>query len=1091
MRPKSRDGLSNAKNIARGAFSRQNGQIQNVKVRGNASPVAHTPTWTARQLRTVQLTEAISRARSDLSTSELRQFDSWLRSVGHIFEDRPVSIGTNLESLAILPENLEPSRLDIEIQTCVERIAEHAFKFEEFSRAAQNIADFVANCKYSEAIAALDDQAHLYGYSFWYLETKLALTRLHAGVDPMKELVTKLSIKAVGHRAFLLHYFGVRNEPSQSTIRFRSQIKKVLDDSKLSLGLQTYLRFRLSGNLEPRQVPMAEILAYEQTTTLIDLLFTLVKICRLIVSRSANFPDTTFTLAEEALAKIRVYAPSLVEPEGLEHSRTQYIATQAIRRLFRNTVEASPLCEDQQSINAIAARLSSRGNQLEIDEASKAFANMSWLPIANAIGEIHNIPTLPDFLSNGIPTGAAPIVVALHSLLSCPIAHTGATQKFVEKITSVVGMRQSGETDQLIEFLEREILENPQDDLKDAFSVVLANALLEDGRANECVTVVAKAGQENERLLPYLPLIQLFVGKRWPKLSGLGTGAELATALSHACKMVADEKLRTFKRYAVEELLSRHYCMTVDELIPALSSTTNHEDLAYFGYVVCDLPTIELLPGMGESRTVRRTRIALLRKLAVLETNRASMFQSEAYSIEEALQVDDGLSVLDDSKVHVDEDAVINFVANEYQADFERYKKLVASGIGTSDSLIDILKSVNNPSARIFQIPKNDADDILVQLCNNILQRFLHDPVTGLDIIIGRRIRHNTISSELRGVLEKDELIGKIHHGRYEPAQSVVRACDNLELKHRKIAFAANARFSEAIDGLVALLRDRYFNVCSRQKPKGVFELTLNPVLITFLRSTAQTCTTLEQFARECIAAFWMFLSFKLEIARPAVEDEIQKYLKHAFQKFLTELSAQSVDLTLISSVQRASEELQRRAVNIASWVAVPKVHIDSKPHPIARTVDIALAVVSGQVPGFTPEVSKIISCEIELDTRGFALVQDALYVVLYNIAQHSGKRAGNSVKICIDFDSEKSLLHFKVINETSSSARKPDKLAKLASIRADIQRKSFLDGARKNKNSGFYKLAAIVYQQSDTSLSFGFIDQKFEVDFNLKYLPL
>lgn len=1091
MRVKSRGKLSNAKNIARGAFSRLGGQIRQIEARGDNAPIAQTPAWVARQLRTVQLTEAVKQARIDLSTSELREFDRWLTSMGHIIEAQSDSIGTNVDSLAIFPENLESKGLEIELRGSLERLREHAAQLEEFSKTAQQVADLVGICQYDEAIAALEGQLDAYGYSFWYLETKLALTCLASGVEPMKELVAKFSIKAAGHRPFLLHYFGVRNEPSQSSTRFRAQIKKVLDDSELSLALQTYLKYRLYGHLEPRQAPMAEILAYEQTTTCIDLFFSVIKACRLIRSRPSNFPASTVVFADAALAEMRVYAAELAEPEGVRHSRTQHIATLAIRHLFDNAADFDSSCGDRQAITAVAARLSSRGNQLEIDEASKAFANMSWLPIANAVGEIHEIPTLPNFLSMGIPVGASPLVAELQSLLSHPSAHPQPTQSALEKIWHVVAVQQRGETDQLIDYLEREIEEYPHEDLRDAFSVVLANALLEDNRVSECVTVIAKAGQENERLLPHLPLVQLFVGKRWPKLSCLGSGVELATALSHACKVLPDEKLRTYKRYAVEELLTRNHCMTVDELIPVLSSTTDHEDLAYFGYVVCDIPTIELLPGMGESRIVRRIRIALLRKLAILETDRASMFQSEAFSIEEALQVDDGLSVLDDSKVHVDEDSVINFIANEYQADFERYKKLVASGIGTSDSLTEILKSVHNPSARIFQIPKNDADDLLVQLCNNILQRFLHDPVTGLDVIIGRRIRHNTISSELRGVLEKDELIGKIHHGKYQPSQAVVRACDQLEPRHRKIVFAANARFSEAIDSLVALLRDRYFNVCSRLKPKGVFELTLNPVVITFLRSTAQTCTTLGQFARECLSAFWMFLSFKLEVARPAVEEEAQKHLRQVFQKFLAELRAEGADLALVSAVQRASEELQRRASNIASWVAVPKVHIDSKPHPIGRTIDIAVAVVAGQVPGFTPSVSKVVSCDIELDTRGFSLVQDALYVVLYNIAQHSGKRAGNLVSITIDFDKLRSVLQFKIVNETSASARKPDKIAKLSNIRADIQRKSFVDGARKNKNSGFYKLAALVYQQHDTSLSFGFVDQKFKVDFELKYVPL
>lgn len=1088
--------LKTVKNIARGALSvlRQDGVAARTTGRG----VERTPVWISRQVATSRLNKAIATARKELSSGDLREFNSWLEASLPVLDSDANRMGVPLPSLGMLPADLLAQGLDVELRSCIERLKGRADDIVLFAKEAKAVADEIGKGNLKEALLTLTDNLQNHGHSFWYIESIIAVTKMAEGIEKAKRLADTLSIGGSGHQKFLFYYFGVRNEPAQSALRFRSNVKKVVDESKLTQSLKTYLKFRLYSSLESRAASLADVLAYEQNTSLTDLFLTVIKISNLILSQKRAFSKKVIYQAERAQSELHeaIEAISLCVDQNT-HGTEQHrqLAVQVLNLLFDNREAMTATCEDVQAVSAVAAQLSTRGDQLQTDEASKAFINMSWLPVANAIGEIQDIPNLPQLLvRHDISSNSTPFLSQLYNalLFADENLYSEKARPAVRQFRYVNDLQVKGDLAKLVSYISNELQNEKNGNVEDALVVIYADALFKDDALIKCVSVCAKAGRINERLLPLLPFEDLFVGKRWHAIRIFGPSLDLAIALSHASRTIQDGKLKTFKRFATEELMVKHSCMTVDELIPKLAQQYDHEEVSYFGYHVCDIPTIELLPGMGESKSVRYTRVRLLNQLAELDTDRKMAYLTEAQALDDALQVDDGLSVLDDSKVHVDEEAVVDFVCAEYPADFQRYKKLIESGIGRADSLVDILKNIDSPSARIFQIPKNDADDLLVQLINNIMQRFLYDPACGLDIIIGRRIRHNTISSELRGYLEKCDLIGTIHLGKYQPSLSMNKMALSLDAKQRKMLFAANARFSESIDQLVALLRDQYFNVKSRSKPRGVFELTVHPVLFTILRVAAQVCEDLEQFTRECIDTFWLFLSFKLDVISKDVEAECRKNLKLTFQKFSAELVSQKADLSQISAVQRAAEELQRRAVTISSWISVPKVRLESKTHSLSKTIDISVAVVSGQVPGFDPKVSRTINTDINLDNRGFALVSDALYVVMGNIAQHSGKRVGNEIVVTIDLDGDNSMLVFEITNDVAPSARKPEKLQKLEAIRSKIQRRIFADGARRNKHSGLFKLAAIVHQSEKADIKFGFIGKdKFNVKFSLSYIPL
>jgi hypothetical protein len=1098
--------LSQVKNLVRGALA---------NLRASNTPDAHRDTWKQDQLIQQQINMAVAKAKCKLSKKQFYEFEKWVTELIKEQSRSLSRLGVHITSLGLLPSELKPQDLVTELQLSIEHLTRRQPELLVFANDVSVIAKAIALRDWLAAIAVLENVQKRDGYSYWAIELELALKQATEGVEALKLQVNLMSISTLGLNKFLLYFFGVRNEPAQTSSRFRANIKKRVEDSDISWEMQIYTKFRLYGGLEPVSSNLAAILAFEQLTTTIDLLFTLTKVTRLILGQESAFSSETITAARKATDFLESIISILgINNEGL-HSEEFGIVTlkettfnlkqishQALQTALQpcdNWSKIEDMCEF--IVQGLASQLSTRSDGIKAEELAKFLLNFSWLPIAIEIGEINSIKLIPKLFTSdhirdlsrnkAITSANESLLSIIHSMAS----DDGALIEFIP-LLNAARERKKGKLNEAIQILSNSATLASNEVAQDIYTVILANYLYENSDMQKCLQRCAMAGIENDRLTSMLPLAEMFQGVKWSTLKKYATSVDLAISLDHYLRVIDDRKVRTFKRYAVEELIkSQNGCSVIDLPDALLLAGEEIIKVEYLSYYVCDIVTLELLPEMGDSRRVLITRSKLLNRLANLHTKKELDYLHESSVIEENLQVNDGLLVLDDSKVYVDEQAILNYVNQEMSADFQRYLKLVAGGIGVSDSLSEVLKNFKNLSSRTFQIPKNDADDLLAEIVSSILERFLFDPASGLDIIIGRRIRHGTIASEIRGFLESADLIGQKPHAgaKYDAPVRISKVSKKLDAKRARFLNAAFSRFSESIDQLIALLRDEYFHVRSKSKPRGIFDIQVSTIVLSLARSIAQTCQTIDQFSKECIEIYWLSLSLLTDASRPNIETEIKKTLNSIFSKLLTELKSLNIsDHELIPCLLQSSEELQRRAASIASWIRVPKNSVEGATYTIQRVVDVAVAMVTGQRPGFQPNVTSKVPENFELDAHGLSLVVDTLYIALDNICQHSGKKIGNNTSIEIQFNKESSLLSFSITNEVAASSRSSEKDARLNTTRSDIHKRAYGVRARLDRGSGLSKLAAMVMQSDKTSISFDYIDKdKFQLKYELVYVGL
>jgi hypothetical protein len=720
------------------------------------------------------------------------------------------------------------------------------------------------------------------------------------------------------------------------------------------------------------------------------------------------------------------------------------------------------------------------------------------------ISELGDTSSLPKFVSiyleylQGVRPKDHPrnlreaVLLALHRFLTQPGGRAPELAKSLHALSAVVEANRNGDEQAALQVLTNEIeIEGVE---ADAFLVLAAVLQQQADRTQDAIRTIARAAVENQDLVPLLPLVEIFSGARWATLAGLGPSVEMVICLDLYLRATGDTRARSYKRFAVEELMKAESCNSIVDLIDKFGqSKHDHRLLDYFFDIACDLATLELLPGIGGSRRSMQLRIDMLRRLSKYSRSNVLRFLEEAKILEEGVDVSDGLELLDDSRVYVDESRVITGINRELAADFQRYLHLVRSGIGTSESFADILRSIKSPTTKIFQIPTNDADDLFGEITYRIVDRFLNDPVSGLDIHVGRRIRHGTIASHLRGPVEALGLIGQRPRAGadYAPPDAIAPFAANLDAKSKARLHAAFARFSESIDALVSLLRDEYFHVRSKNKPHGMFGVPITAVFLALARGIAQTCPTIEEYARHCIQLSWMFLAAKMASAKPPMLQETRRSINTSFEKLFHELRAIGVqEPSLQGKLQHALEDLRKRVNPLGNWMRVPKANVEGRAFSMQRVVDVAVALVRGQHPAFKPIVSSEVPDNVALDYYGFSVVSDALYIALDNVFEHSGKKTDNRVNISISFDDTASMLSFSVVSELGRNGRTPEKEARIRSIRSDIAKRTYVDRARRDRNSGLAKLAALVLQSDKTSISFDWIGHThFSLKFDLLYL--
>lgn len=616
------------------------------------------------------------------------------------------------------------------------------------------------------------------------------------------------------------------------------------------------------------------------------------------------------------------------------------------------------------------------------------------------------------------------------------------------------------------------------------FTSIEADTLISLGEIRNAIRIfgeVISADRSYIDLLPFTALVNR--NTRWADLRQYSDEISVPIILHQIYKSSPSNGLATLRRTAVDSFLRSNH-------LDKPSSLSDHierfgkANVIYFMRNLCEPSILDMCKCLEDTKAVDEERLRVLGALLDLDPRNADVYESEILTLSSSLRIREGLKVVDGSRIHVDLEGISRWAHTELQENLSRYKSLVEAGVGIAEDLDDVIKDfmVQSSAKAYLDVPKSEADDIVVSMLWALRERFLFDKPHGLNSYLSKRVRHNSIAGYLRGALEKDSLITQISGGNYRENfywQAILKD-RGYSAQEVKAVLELLKDFGAKFDALTSHLKDSALHIKRPEYPHGLIDLPLTPALVYVARSALQSSNyDLGSWFEVSIAMFWLRLEPSLFRVREALSKEYKAKAVALFDSLRADLvknlgrDNQCHDLS--SAINDASIELQNLIERAADWFNKRQGELSKYSYSLAEVIDISIQSALTRHRSCKIEIEKEVIQTLELRADALVVVADIFLVVIGNISDHSGCRENASLKVFARMDEEQNLINFRFESSVDPNAYSDKSLELIEATKADIKSGAYIDKMAFDRRSGLFKVASIVKPDAGGRIDFGF----------------
>jgi hypothetical protein len=356
----------------------------------------------------------------------------------------------------------------------------------------------------------------------------------------------------------------------------------------------------------------------------------------------------------------------------------------------------------------------------------------------------------------------------------------------------------------------------------------------------------------------------------------------------------------------------------------------DREKLILFLYLTCTTELFKHSTYIDGSKEGIQERITILRFLQNLDPINDERYKNEIDSLTNYLIVQEGLQQLDESKIYVNEQGLINSELKEFEGLFNRYKtiaRIFNSGrpvtfyIQSREDLVVTNESKHAALAKFSDHPLKDAFNEIFEV---ITEKFLHSKF-GISAYLSTRIRHGVLLGEVRPVFEKNHLIAQ-----FDKNEDKYRVVDYWENKYpyytpqlEKLQNAI-ALLSSKVDMVIYdLIKSNLQIRLDAENDKAWFDYYFDDIHLTLFSVNAKEITSYNEFIKKCIEFLWNRTDENLEKIRKNILGEVRSTFNTVISDFTKELQANSLNRIfpeVLTNVNTCSTEVQNSVEKVASW---------------------------------------------------------------------------------------------------------------------------------------------------------------------------
>lgn len=620
-------------------------------------------------------------------------------------------------------------------------------------------------------------------------------------------------------------------------------------------------------------------------------------------------------------------------------------------------------------------------------------------------------------------------------------------------------------------------------------------SLIELQRLHEALVACAEWYLQDRTIAAWLPLDEMNIAIRASR-SALDNMIE-KPILYDALARIKGGDFHSLKAYATEDFVLSYGVDRPSQLDTSVLRASK-EELVFFYNEICTAQVLRLSVAYQTERELDEELIAICNTLIRIDPENLEIYEERARELVRARSIKDALKELQRSKVSIDEDALKAKLKENFQEDYDRYITFIKSGVAVVDESYrkDLLKAAASGeiSASLFDVPDNEASALFAGLVLNIIGELTYNPEHGLDCYLSLRIRHGTLSGQLRGPVEREHIVTRRDAStrEYQPNKYWgERLHDHVFPDDHRLILRLLAEFSREYDNLIFSLTDQRIQVFRKEKPDGLFRLTIPELTIYGLATDVKPETSFDQFLNLCIDSFWSLVEASLANIRQYIDHQLRSSIRDQFDKLdaaLQKIAAPQI-APLSDAIRRARTDTGVRLDAMRHWFVQPTPN-SSVPFTLQELVDIALTTIKGFRPEFNPRVN-IVADDIPSLIGALRLFSDIFFILFENISSYSGNPVTPHIKIQADLSDPKMTVRVTNEIEPDIDLEHIDQQVRLARQRIDSG--AFLNAVRSEGGTGLPKLAKLIKGTQDhPPLKFGIASQRtFFVEFELNVVAL
>ncbi len=955
-----------------------------------------------------------------------------------------------------------------------------------------------------------------------------------------------------GVLSYVAYFTGVRNEDKTSWTHFKEMIESRIGKSSYPDDLRNYLRFRLLGEFPQQDLSaMTDILRHEQSSHPFDMYSTLLLVLQQLsveekdgVAIKSDVRNAVERLQVVDDFRIR----RLCQLHGIEDLRAENDHSPTVlecltrqdfgsdfRRAWRRTAKTGrPSAVEFMARSAVrAGRVSGQtpdknlSSRLEgmlaalivrdtpaasaLEQWPKVCCNLSGLPFFDALrscerlfGLIRSAPERASLLLAILNSENVGTEIKLLGKDYFEPSDTSINEDFVELFISEGAQTQdvseaSRKEAAVLAGALRSYFSNQHADaitaceaanselVRSLLAPVYFFSLLAEGKKNELLVFAARRIAEKPAdylLLPLLDAVPRFTKADWKS----ARNSLSPLIFLHAAWRLSDsDKIAAMLRHELNAFLKS---VGADRPTDLFSRADEYEsaEFIYFLRYICRPAFMDLIRAFKTSKEVIVERRDIAGYLVELDEKRSEDYTAEVVQISSHLKIDEGLEMVESSRIHVDGDAFRRWASRRVKEDYERYSALVSAGLVAQSDVEEILRNLLSElsTRQAFYTPDDQADAILTSMYTELGRQFLANSDFGLDYYLSKRIRHQSFIGLIRGPLEFANLITtkESEFGSYRDNQFVRELLALPDHKDEDLQRVLK-QFSERFDSSLISLKDEFLQIKSDDKPNGIFQIPISRRALFVTRTLAQAGMEFETFLNTTFQLFWQAMEPCLEEAKIKIGHVLKSDLVDLMVQLREDVRGLAEDTDrfaeLSNQINDCSVEVQRMLDRAASWFERPDAQPKGGVYTLQEGVDIAIASALTMHRAFEPELEVSIRGNVELQPPDLLLLWETIFVGIDNVKAHSGIKSQAHIELKCEYENENLLV--SITSALASKGLSRSAAEKLKTISERIDEGRYGQASKKEGGSGFLKLASVLKHTPGGRLNFGVIeDNKFEL---------